>query len=401
MNQNDIKAIARENGLSIPEVLALSPKNDPFYAGTPSDVIMAEWFADKIWKEAGYTNGVHLRRAHYWALSKEIPLPNGEQYQNTDKCWKFLTQAAKQARYLGLVEIESIIDNKNPKPIINANYWGEDKPFVSEVKITPYVNIIGPSPSTVQPYHIEIWCEKGTMNDVLEPLCSLYGANLCTFQGEASITSVYNAARRIEDADKPAIILYISDFDPAGKSMPCAVARKLEFMLKKYGIELHCFVKALALTEDQVRDYNLPRVPIKESEKRAAKFEDAFGSGAVELDALEALYPGVLKRMVTDEILCYYDEEAKRAYDAMYRKLNSRANKQLRKVMEAFKDDIKAMIDEASILDGDEEERTPIASEMEIPYYDAEDFLFDSEREYMDQIHHYKAHKGIGNIDDE
>src|SRR5436305_1114947 len=38
--------------------------------------------------------------------------------------------------------------------------------------------------TAVQPYHLEVWCEKSTMNDVFMPLCERYGANLQTGMGE-------------------------------------------------------------------------------------------------------------------------------------------------------------------------------------------------------------------------
>ena len=45
-------------------------------------------------------------------------------------------------------------------------------------------------PKILQRYHIEIWAEKTTMNDVLLPLCQRYGVNLITGAGEQSLTSV-------------------------------------------------------------------------------------------------------------------------------------------------------------------------------------------------------------------
>jgi hypothetical protein len=42
--------------------------------------------------------------------------------------------------------------------------------------------------NAVQRYHLEIWCEKSTMNDVLLPLARRYGATLQIGVGELSIT---------------------------------------------------------------------------------------------------------------------------------------------------------------------------------------------------------------------
>jgi hypothetical protein len=55
--------------------------------------------------------------------------------------------------------------------------------------------------------------------------------------------------------------------------------------------------------------YRLPRTPIKEKEKRAANFEAQFGSGGTELDALEALHPGVLRQILVEHIERYYDHD--------------------------------------------------------------------------------------------
>ncbi|MGH8604949.1 MAG: hypothetical protein ACREXR_19825, partial [Gammaproteobacteria bacterium] len=68
------------------------------------------------------------------------------------------------------------------------------------------------------------------MNDVLLPICNQHGANLVTGAGELSVTAVQSLVERI--TSKPTRIFYISDYDPAGQSMPVAVARKLEFLLR-------------------------------------------------------------------------------------------------------------------------------------------------------------------------
>jgi hypothetical protein len=49
--------------------------------------------------------------------------------------------------------------------------------------------------------------------------------------------------------------------------------------------------------------------PIKDSERRAERFENRFGEGATELDALEGLHPGVLRDIIEQEVLRYYDTD--------------------------------------------------------------------------------------------
>src|SRR5262249_36158970 len=83
-----------------------------------------------------------------------------------------------------------------------------------------------------QPFLLEIWVEKTTMDDVLEPLCRGLSINLVPGAGFQSITSAVNLLQRVarfKDSRKPCRVFYISDFDPAGDQMPVAVARQLQF----------------------------------------------------------------------------------------------------------------------------------------------------------------------------
>ena len=112
------------------------------------------------------------------------------------------------------------------------------------------------------------------------------------------------------------------DFDPAGRSMPVASARKIEFWLRHNHPDLDVTVDPLALLPEQAEHYGLPRTPIKEGESRAGKFEERFGRGATEIDALEALHPGELGRSsrpassgISTPIWLIATREARRAID--------------------------------------------------------------------------------------
>lgn len=78
MDYRMIKEIAKEQSISIADLCALAPNNDPFYTGRPSEVAAAEWFAD-LWQRFGYRIGIHLRRVHYQIVSQSPPVlrPDG------------------------------------------------------------------------------------------------------------------------------------------------------------------------------------------------------------------------------------------------------------------------------------------------------------------------------------
>lgn len=398
--------MAKVQGCPVPDLLALAPQNDPFYVGTPGDMAQAEWFAG-VWRKGGFFGGAHLRRVHYWCVSQGNLLQhNGLPYENTEKCWAYLCQASKAARYLGLVSIADVADHKNPDPHISAWYdCATNARFevnVPELQ-NPSVWINGRwrgdewrtgfNIAMVQPYHLEVWVEKSTMNDVLLPVCKRHHANLVTGEGEMSIPSVHDLVKRLRKADKPTRIFYVSDFDPAGQSMPRAVARKIEWMLRKEGLALDVKLCPLVLTREQVERHSLPRTPIKKSERRGAAFEERQGKGAVELDALEALHPGSLATIVKDALSTYYSEEAekeardkeialRKAIEREVADITGRYSEEI-KALEAMREELDAL-EVPGIEEYEPDKATPEADDDEYPW------LFDSQRTYLEQIKAYK-----------
>jgi hypothetical protein len=89
--------------------------------------------------------------------------------------------------------------------------------------------------------------------------------------------------------------------------MSVPLARKLEFLIRTRAPDLDVQVRLIALTLEQVRRYRLPRIPIKDTDRSAPEFERRYGEGATELDALEALRPGELRKIVKKEIERYID----------------------------------------------------------------------------------------------
>lgn len=263
-------------------------------------------------------------------------------------------------------------------------------------------------------------CEKTTMNDILEPLCQRFGMNLQTGAGELSITAALNLVKRIKHIGKPARIFYVSDFDPAGQSMPLAIARKLEYFIRTQNLDVDVRLFPLVLTPRQVADYGLPRTPIKESERRRAGFEERHGSGATELDALEALRPGELERILVRAIERYYDGSLNRRVHEARRELERDLVPLRQEILDAHEDEIVTLRNryEAiraefaprvrnynedlsvlwSVITEELEARTPDLDEYPIPEAQEADEmgegLYNSERSYLEQIDTYKAFQG-------
>jgi hypothetical protein len=424
-----IKELARQSGRKVTDLIALAAQNDPFYQGTPATRALAEWFAEIYYARGWRYIRNHIRRCHYQIVSFGVNLPDGKPYENTMACWDTLLLATKAARYLGLVEMDTFDDRRNDEPIsyIPTKYdptlYIADYVYSSDVELPRFPTLPGYSLEGYQgnqTYHLEIWCEKTTMNDVLQPLCEQYGAVLQTGAGELSITAARLLSERLKELQKPTRILYVSDFDPAGQSMPVAVSRKLEYFIRNENLDVDVRLFPVVLTIDQVRQYRLPRTPIKETETRKAHFEAQFGTGAVELDAMEALHAGELERIMRRLIERYYDptlaDRTTEAREEVERVLNDIR----RTALANHKPDIDVVRDELSLITRDFgprmqtysehirdlwqaisdelREQAPDLGDYERPEaYDAEELgegLYNSERAYMAQIDAYKAFQG-------
>lgn len=451
MDHATIKRLAKEFGCRATDLIVLAPQNDPFYAGSPAQRRDAEWFA-QLWEEAEYGNGnrVHLRRIHYRLVSfGTIIKPDGTVYQNTERDWEYLGNASKCARVLGIVDAWSFEDRRNPDPIINTHdldaherVWNPqissplyDWDFPTIDATFGESSCLGMPVPTVhgydyfehrQPYHIEIWCEKSTMNDILEPMARQYKCNVQTSLGFQSLSSALDLIARGEAAEKAVRVLYLSDYDPAGTLMPQATARQLEFWTSKYAPNLNIALKAIVLTREQVEAHDLPRIPIKETDRRKKGFEEREGKGAVELDALEALHPGELRRIIVSEIERLRDprldrkywiagEEAEQAVNSEWEQATAHLHEEIQSlekdfggIRERFERKIEALRGEyreesRPIRDRFENLRQAIRNEAEnfdpflpdlpepeVEGDDPEEWLYHSARSYGDQLVFYK-----------
>jgi hypothetical protein len=299
---------------TIADLIALADSNDPFYTGQPSHREQGEWFA-AMWKKLydGKT-GLHLRRIHYSLDALKYPKPDGTPYRR-DEDWPKLLAWSARARILGLVDADAFIDRRNPEP--HPLSWERGDNTEPMVDVEPQIAWILPSLSFAstedwritdpevtgydaddyedRAYYIEVWVEKSTADDILIPLTEELGVRLVTSEGFQSISGAIQLCKRARAKARPTRIFYISDFDKAGGGMPTAVARQLEFWRQQYAPGADIKLTQIALTAAQVTEYDLPSTLIDDIP-------------TVELDALEALRPGELGKIVRRAIEPYLDD---------------------------------------------------------------------------------------------
>jgi hypothetical protein len=418
MRYDQIKQLRKELRRPIDTLLALKDQNDPFAADIPWRVKRAEWFT-LLWEGLNFGDRkTHTRAVHYRLVSQAEPviMPNGEPYENTVECAKLLDWTCRDARYLGLVPYDRLIDKRNDESVLNpedpaadaAIYLEGDPDANNTVHLPKTPRLWLHRPIISQLYHVEIVCEKSTMNhEVLWPLGRQYNVNVVACAGDISLTRSWEMFERIKADGRPSRILYVSDFDPGGQNMAVGAARKLEYLIGESDLDVQ--VRQVALTHDQCRQYRLPRTPLKDGERRTADWQQRYGEGATELDALEALHPGELRRILEAEILRYYDPDLEGDIEASAGDLDDQIEAANNEVGAEYAERIAALESECALL---EQRRKSLFDEMETSLVDrepdicdvewpapadgdeADDPLFDSFRDYVEQIDRYKRHQG-------
>jgi hypothetical protein len=414
-----IQDLATAHERPLATLLALKCKNDPFYLGE-ARWRDAEWFA-ALYREHGFGRGVHLRRIHYRLVSQERPiqLPLGGDYINTMECWGAHCAAAKDARYARLVDANDFIDQRNPEADVRLPDVVDNEPEIYAFEGL-HIEIPDTLPNPLEcptlPYHVEIWTEKSTINDVLEPLAARYGLNLQASLGEISLTRCRELVERAAaNGGRPVRVLYVSDFDPAGQSMPVATARKIERLIHD-GEFSDIQLQPIVLTYDRCVEYELPRTPLKETETRSFRFEARFGEGATELDALEALHPGELRRILVREIERFHDPDFRSQWQSARWAAMEQLSEIEREILARHAGEVSDLRRRlAELRRGADEIATDLAVRNEViarelkaaaPDVDEFDFpeprdaaewenpLFDSARDYVAQIDCYKEFQG-------
>ena len=268
------------------------------------------------------------RQLYYQFVSKAF-IPNEV------KEYKKLTALLTDARYAGLVDWDAI----------------EDRGRVPETP-SDWKNLEGLVESALRAYrlprwegqskYVELWVEKQALAGVLAPLAHEHHATLMVNKGYSSASAMKESASRFrskiildeerlfdveariadvveeygeksEDAEsikadyedeiselvRPSVILYLGDHDPSGEDM----VRDIQERLIEFGVH-GLRVEKVALTMDQVRQYNPPPNPAKIKDPRAVAYIRKFGNKSWEVDALP---PDVLARLINSAFARHID----------------------------------------------------------------------------------------------
>lgn len=220
-----------------------------------------------------------LRQLYYQFVSRDL-IPN----KTTE--YKRLGSIVNDGRLAGLIDWDAIEDRTRNLQTLPHFASAKDigKQALKQFRIDKWFN---------QPTRVEVWIEKEALAGVFERVCNEHDVSFLCCRGYLSQSEMYSAAQRIKyykQAGQDFTILHFGDHDPSGIDM----SRDMRERLTTFGC-LSLYFERLALNIEQVREYNPPPNPAKETDSRFDAYIRKFGSESWELDALE---PAVLSALV-------------------------------------------------------------------------------------------------------
>jgi hypothetical protein len=153
-----------------------------------------------------------------------------------------------------------------------------------------------------QPYYTEVWVEKDAVAGIVSDITSEFGVPLFVCRGFASLSSLYSASltfKRAQQSGKAVMVYHLGDYDPSGHAAADAIETTFEDVF-----DVAVNFERIAITRDQIDEFDLPTRPTKKSDSRAKNWS---GEECVELDSMP---PAELRQLVEDAIVSRIDQHA-------------------------------------------------------------------------------------------
>lgn len=225
--------------------------------------------------EQGYR--LTLRQLYYQLVARD-KIPNlVREYQK-------LSQTVVIGRMNGLIDW-NMIEDRIRRPYLR--YYVDSIQEAIEDTIRHYRR----NRQEGQSHNVEIWTEKDAVSNILKRVSIEFHIRLMVNRGYSSCSAMYDASKRFQ---RKTVVLYVGDHDPSGLDM----LRDIRERLDEFGIEDFILIP-VALTMEQIEEYNPPPNPAKISDPRAAWYIQMFGNKSWELDALR---PDVLEKIVHNAV---------------------------------------------------------------------------------------------------
>lgn len=245
-----------------------------------------------------------LRQLYYQFVAKDL-FPDGRKWsrisgtnkwrrdsdgtKNAEPNYKWLGEIINDGRLAGLIDWLAIEDRT--RNLQTHSTWGSPHAIVRACANQYTVDLWAE-----QGTHVEVWVEKEALLGIIEPVCTELQVSFFACKGYTSQSGMWEAAQRLKQFEKvrrDTIIIHLGDHDPSGVDMTRDIQERLEL----FGST--AIIHRIALTWEQIQEYNPPPNPAKVTDARYTKYEEEFGDESWELDALE---PVVMSDLIREAV---------------------------------------------------------------------------------------------------
>lgn len=147
-----------------------------------------------------------------------------------------------------------------------------------------------------------IWCEKRATKVHIESVCQKYQVPVMIAVGFSSESLKWDISQYIDNYELCVKVFGLFDFDASGEKIYLDMLKGVEKLIQS---NVYIEYETLALTEEQIEEYNLPtRLP-----KQSSHSHDWRHDFSVEIDALDPLIlEDILEKRILQLISEYQDE---------------------------------------------------------------------------------------------
>jgi hypothetical protein len=147
------------------------------------------------------------------------------------------------------------------------------------------------------PVQAMVWIEKTDLGAAIHPKAQALGVDVHPASGFTGASYLFKGIADLKDDGRPLVIFELMDKDSSGERMVEAMERRIEKFCAQLDLEIDAFTR-VALTREQIAVNQIPTRPQKDSTHRRPDDDP----DAAELDAVDALYPGLLDQWLEDAV---------------------------------------------------------------------------------------------------
>ena len=271
-------------------------------------------------------------RTMFYALVSLNVIPN------TQSRYQYLSKFTSKARIKGELPIDCFADNTRSIIQEFSDIHLEPKEYIK--RYVDYLeNISKNYPLQIpkwynQPHYVEVWIEKDALSGTFRKILKDRQVRIVPNKGFSSLSFIHDNIERLKSCAKDGKeihIRYFGDLDPSGENIEEVIQQKIK--ASKLNID---FIR-IAVTEEQMRMFNLPENPnletikkLKRDPRRNAFIRKHGRLFQIELDALQAYAPEEFRQLILESVNEFFNHQI---YDDILKKYSQDDLKKLLKKM--------------------------------------------------------------------